>query len=91
MSNSETEFVRSEAAMRRAVTISLDEYDLLKDDSFQLRAILATLERIATVTERGCVQFADYGGEMEAVLRAINPFMVESMIRSAREEAAGNE
>lgn len=91
MSNSETEFVRSEAAMRRTVTISLDEYDLLKDDSFQLRAILATLERIATVTERGGVQFSDYGGEMESVLRAINPFLVESMIRSAREEAAGNE
>lgn len=91
MSNSETEFVRSEAAMRRAVTISLDEYDLLKDDSFQLRAILLTLERIASVTERGSVQFSDYGGEMESVLRAINPFMVESMIRSAREEAAGNE
>ena len=91
MSNSETEFVRSEAAMRRTVTISLDEYDLLKEDSFQLRAILLTLERIASVDERGSVRFSDYGGEMESVLRAINPFMVESMIRSAREEAAGNE
>ena len=91
MSNSETEFVRSEAAMRRTVTISLDEYDLLKEDSFQLRAILLTLERIASVTERGEIHFSDFGGEMESVLRAINPFMVESMIRSAREEAAGNE
>ena len=89
MSNSEKEYVRSDDAMRRTVTISLGEYDLLKEDSFQLRAILLTLERIATVTERGSVQFSDYGGEMESVLRAINPFMVESMIRSAREEAAG--
>ena len=88
MSNSEKEFVRSNAAMGQTVTISLDEYDLLKDDSFQLRAILNTLEQIAEVTDRGGLAFADYGGKLEAVLRAVNPYLVEGIINSAREEAA---
>lgn len=88
MSNSEKEYVRSDAAMSQTVTISLDEYDLLKDDSFQLRAILNTLEQIAEVTDRGGLTFADYGGKLEAVLRAVNPYLVEGIIHSAREEAA---